>query len=160
MYKQGKIYISKKYNIYDLLLNEDDEILLDLIAKGEIEEYLSNEFKEEFKNDLESDLNILNDMFKSIESLGEKDIKLENFLESLEENKILKESKLIIFTESKETAEYLSKKIEEKLNRETICYTGTSSISKKETIITNFDPNFKGKQENRYNILVATDVLA
>ena len=160
MYEEGKIYISKKYNVYDLLLDEDDEILLDLISKGEIEEYLSDEFKEEFKNDLESDLNILNDMFKSIESLGEKDVKLENFLESLKENKILKDSKLIIFTESKETAEYLSKKIEEKLNRETICYTGTSSISKKETIIANFDPNFRGKQENRYNILVATDVLA
>lgn len=160
MYEKGKIYISKKYNVYDLLLDEDDEILLDLISKGEIEEYLSDEFKNKFKNDLEYDLNILNEMFKSIESLGEKDVKLENFLESLEENKILKNSKLIIFTESKETAEYLSKKIEEKLDRETICYTGTSSISKKETIIANFDPNFKGKQENKYNILVATDVLA
>ncbi|MCL4584659.1 helicase-related protein [Fusobacterium nucleatum] len=160
MYEQGDIYISKKYNVYDLLLNEDDEILLDLILKGEVEKYSSDEFKEELKNDLEDDLNILNDMFKNIESLGEKDIKLEYFLDSLEENKILKESKLIVFTESKETAEYLSKKIEEKLNRETICYTGASSLSKKETIIANFDPNFKGKQENRYNILVATDVLA
>ena len=160
MYEQGDIYISKKYNVYDLLLNEDDEILLDLILKGEVEKYSSDEFKEELKNDLEDDLNILNDMFKNIESLGEKDIKLEYFLDSLEENKILKDSKLIVFTESKETAEYLSKKIEEKLNRETICYTGASSLSKKETIIANFDPNFKGKQENRYNILVATDVLA
>ena len=160
MYEQGDIYISKKYNVYDLLLNEDDEILLDLILKGEVEKYSSDEFKEELKNDLEDDLNILNDMFKNIESLGEKDIKLEYFLDSLEENKILKESKLIVFTESKETAEYLSKKIEEKLNRETICYTGASSLSKKETIIANFDPNFKGKQESRYNILVATDVLA
>jgi helicase domain-containing protein len=160
MYKQGDIYISKKYNVYDLLLNEDDEVLMDLVTKGEIEKYSSDEFRKELKNDLENDLTILNEMFKSIESLGEKDVKLEYFLNSLEENKILKASKLIIFTESKETAEYLSKKIEEKLNRKTICYTGSSSTSKKETIIANFDPNFKGKQENRYNILVATDVLA
>ena len=160
MYEQGRIFISKKYNVYDLLLNEDDEILIDLISKGEIEEYLSDEFKEELKIDLEKDLNILSDMFKNIESLGEKDVKLEYFLNSLENNRILKDSKLIIFTESKETAEYLSRKIEEKLNKETICYTGSSSTSKKETIIANFDPNFKGNQENRYNILIATDVLA
>jgi len=47
MYEQGDIYISKKYNVYDLLLNEDDEILLDLILKGEVEKYSSDEFKEE-----------------------------------------------------------------------------------------------------------------
>lgn len=160
MYEQSNVYISKRHNVYDLLLDEDDEMLIDLITKGEIEKYLSDEFKEDLKNDLEHDLAILNNMFKSIESLGEKDVKLEYFLNSLEENKILKDSKLIIFTESKETAEYLSKKIEEKLNRGTICYTGSSSISKKEIIVANFDPNFKGKQENRYNILVTTDVLA
>lgn len=160
MYNQGTVYISKKYDVYELLANDDDEKLMELVADGEIEKYNSNEFDEKMKEDLEKDLSILNEMYLSIEKLGTKDCKLEYFLKDLKENKVLKDSKLIIFTESKETAEYLTKNIEENLNKEVICYTGSSNSSKKEVIIANFDPNFKGKQENRYNILVATDVLA
>lgn len=160
MYNQGTVYISKKYDVYELLANEDDEKLMELVADGEIEKYESVEFREDLKEDLEKDLDILNEMYLSIEKLGDKDCKLEYFLEDLRKNKILKDSKIIIFTESKETAEYLAKNIEKNLNKEVICYTGSSNTSKKDVIIANFDPNFKGKKEDRYNILIATDVLA
>lgn len=160
MYNDGTIYISKKYDVYDLLTSDDDEKLLELIADNEIEKYQSEEFDEKLKKDLEKDLSIFTDMYASIESLGSKDCKLEYFIKGLKQNKILTKSKLIIFTESKETAEYLAKNIEDQLKKEVICYTGSSSNSKKELIMANFDPNFKGKQEDRYSILVATDVLA
>lgn len=153
MYNQGTVYISKKYDVYELLTNEDDEKLMELVADGEIEKYESAEFKENLKEDLEKDLNILNEMYQSTERLGNKDCKLEYFLENLRKNKILKDSKIIIFTESKETAEYLTRNIEKNLNKEVICYTGSSNTSKKDVIIANFDPNFKGKKEDRYNIL-------
>ncbi|WP_027127951.1 helicase-related protein [Fusobacterium perfoetens] len=160
MYDTGVVYISKKYNVYDLLDNEDDEKLLELVNNGEIDKYFSSEFREELREDLEKDLEILSEMYDSIEKLGEKDCKLEYFLNELKNNKILKKSKLIIFTESKETAEYLSKNIEKEIEKDVICYTGDSSLSKKEIITANFDPTFKGKKEDRYNILVTTDVLA
>ena len=160
MYEQGIIYISKKYDVYELLSNEDDEKLMELVADGEIEKYETVEFDKKLKEDLEKDLFILDEMYKNIEKLGNKDSKLEYFIENLKNNKNLKDSKLIIFTESKETAEYLAFNIEKNLEKEVICYTGSSSNSKKDIIIANFDPNFKGKKENRYNILVATDVLA
>lgn len=160
MFETGTVYISKKYDVYELLENEDDERLIELIENGTIEEYSTVEFDEKLKEDLEKDLDILTKMYSSIEELGKKDCKLEYFLNGLQTNKILKNSKLIIFTESKETAEYLKKNIEEKLQKDVICYTGSSSPSLKERIIANFDPNFKGKQENRYNLLIATDVLA
>lgn len=153
MYNQGTVYISKKYDVYELLANEDDEKLMELVADGEIEKYESVEFREDLKEDLEKDLNVLNEMYQSIERLGNKDCKLEYFLENLRKNKILKDSKIIIFTESKETAEYLTRNIEKNLNKEVICYTGSSNTSKKDVIIANFDPNFKGKKEDRYNIL-------
>ncbi|WP_294703530.1 phospholipase D-like domain-containing protein [uncultured Fusobacterium sp.] len=153
MYNQGTVYISKKYDVYELLANEDDEKLMELVADGEIEKYESVEFRENLKDDLEKDLNVLNEMYQSIERLGNKDCKLEYFLEDLRKNKILKDSKIIIFTESKETAEYLTRNIEKNLNKEVICYTGSSNTSKKDVIIANFDPNFKGKKEDRYNIL-------
>ena len=153
MYNQGTVYISKKYDVYELLANEDDEKLMELVADGEIEKYESVEFRENLKDDLEKDLNVLNEMYQSIERLGNKDCNLEYFLENLRKNKILKDSKIIIFTESKETAEYLTRNIEKNLNKEVICYTGSSTTSKKDVIIANFDPNFKGKKEDRYNIL-------
>lgn len=160
MYETGTVYISKKYDVYELLENEDDERLIELIENGSIEKYSIIEFDEKLKEDLENDLKILTEMYSGIEELKEKDCKLEYFLNGLQNNKILKDSKLIIFTESKETAQYLKENIEEKLQKEVICYTGSSSPSLKERIIANFDPNFKGKQENRYDILIATDVLA
>lgn len=160
MYETGTVYISKKYDVYELLENEDDSRLEELIESGDVEDYSSIEFDEKLKEDLEYDLNILSEMYSSIEKLGEKDCKLEYFLNELQDNEILKNSKLIIFTESKETAEYLKINIQEKLQKEIICYTGSSSPALKERIIANFDPNFKGKKENRYNILIATDVLA
>lgn len=160
MYGQGIVYISKKYDVYELMVNDDDSILMELVSAGEIDKYESSEFNEKIKDDLENDLAVLSSMYESIEKLGNKDCKLEYFLEDLKKNKVLKDSKLIIFTESKETAEYLTKNIENVLNKEVICYTGSSNNSKKDIVIANFDPNFKGKQENRYNILVATDVLA
>lgn len=160
MYNSGTIYISKKYDVYELLDSEDDEKLIELIEDGGVEKYTSIEFDEKLKVDLENDLKILDDMYSNIEALGNKDCKLEYFLHELENNNILKKSKIIIFTESKETAEYLNRNIEEKLHKEVICYTGASSPILKEKIIANYDPNFKGKQENRFDILVATDVLA
>lgn len=159
MYDLGTIYISKKYNINELL-DADDETLYELIAAGEIEEYKTSEFSEKMYEDLNSDLDILTEMYEKIESLGSKDNKLEYFLKVLKENSTLKNSKLIIFTESKETAEYLTKNISEKLDKGVICYTGSSNNSKKDLILANYDPNFRGKQDNRYSILVATDVLA
>lgn len=160
MYETGTVYISKKYDVYELLENEDDERLIELIENGSIEKYSTIEFDEKLKEDLENDLEILTEMYFNIEKLKEKDCKLEYFLNELQTNKVLKSSKLIIFTESKETAQYLKENIEAKLQKEIICYTGSSSPSLKERIIANFDPNFKEKQENRYDILIATDVLA
>ena len=161
MFETGTVYISKKYDVYELLENEDDERLIELIENGSIEKYSTVEFDDKLKRDLENDLEILTEMYSNIEDLGEKDCKLEYFLHELKTNKILKNSKFIIFTESKETAQYLKENIEEKLKQEVICYTGSSSPALKERIIANYDPNFKKeKQENRYNILIATDVLA
>ena len=51
MYNQGTVYISKKYDVYELLANEDDEKLMELVADGEIEKYESVEFREDLKEE-------------------------------------------------------------------------------------------------------------
>lgn len=160
MYKTGNIYISKKYDIYDLLENDDEEKILELVEEGEIKQYIPNELEEKFIKDLQKDLNILDMIYKRID-LIKHDPKLEFFIKELKENNILKGSKKIIFTESKETAQYLKKKLQANIAGGIIAFTGSSSNGMKEIIRANYDPNYKlEKQKNDLEILITTDILA
>ena len=88
----------------------------------------------------------------------DRDPKLVYFIEELSKNPVLSKSKkLIIFTESKETAEYLGEELNKKLNSKAMVFTGASG--NRDEVIANFDPSFSDKKED-YRILVATDVLA
>ena len=70
-----------------------------------------------------------------------------------------KKNKLIVFTESKETAEYLGEELNKKFPNEVLVFTGSSAESVKQNIIDNFDPRASnGKNDCR--ILIATDVLS
>ena len=72
---------------------------------------------------------------------------------------ILKENKLIIFTESKETAEYLGEALSQKMPDKVLVFTGSSKGAVRDDIIANFDAKaFKPKED--YRILVTTDVLS
>ena len=70
-----------------------------------------------------------------------------------------KKNKLIVFTESKETAEYLGKELNKKFPDEVLVFTGSSAASVRESVIQNFDPKARG-QKNDCRILITTDVLA
>ena len=67
--------------------------------------------------------------------------------------------KLIVFTESRETAEYLTEKIAAAVERKVICFSGQSDRSARQTIIDNFDANAFEKRDD-YRIVVTTDVLS
>jgi len=70
-----------------------------------------------------------------------------------------KNGKLIIFSESKETANYLKKRIAEEVESKVILFTGDSDHVARKEVIDNFDPNaFQPKDD--YRILVATEVLS
>lgn len=160
MFNTGKVYISKKYNVYDLLGSENEDRLEELVESEEIQSYLSEEFNEKLIIDIEKDLKILDKIFLKISQI-KKDPKLDSFIKELKTNKKLKDSKKIIFTESKETAEYLKREISKKLEQPVISFTGSSSNIYKDKIRANYDPDYpKNKQENKFRILVTTDVLA
>lgn len=159
MYENGEVWISRKLNVDDLLDREDFEALIDGKEQGNAFSYKDSEFKPSFINDLKEDLLILEslkDMWDSIE----RDCKLDYFIELLKSDNRL-HNKIIIFTESKETAEYLSEKISSELNRNVIKFSGSMSDNIKDTIRNNFDPNVdKENMCNDYDVLVTTDVLA
>ncbi len=160
-YEKGNVYISKKYinKIFELLEEGDDEKIQELIDEGKAERYNSEDFKPYFEKDLKKDLETLRKI-KSMWDSIERDPKVETLLESLENHPVLKDKKIIIFTESKETAEYLTEKINERYGHEiALLFHSGSPEGVREKIIENFDARARNKKDD-YRILITTDILS
>ncbi len=159
-YNKGNVYISKKYStkLFELLENDDDEAIQKLIEADKIEKYESSEFHTQLLDDLQNDINIL-EKIKQLWQNVARDPKLIKFLNALSSNPILKENKLIVFTESKETAEYLTENINKKFGNIALCFHGGSSQTIKDAVIANFDAK-ACTQRDDYRILVSTEVLS
>ncbi|MFK5983317.1 MAG: helicase-related protein, partial [Flavobacteriaceae bacterium] len=171
MYNNGTVYISKKANVYDLLENDDFAKLEELVDEDKAHKYDSKDFRKEFISKLEFDLQLLKDIqtqWKTVNS----DPKLEQFIVDLKTNKTLKKNKLVIFTESKETGDYIFEALLKEFPNKVLFYsskggrhtdkttTSNHNVSR-DMIQANFDPNRKTKEQtNNLRILIATDILA
>jgi superfamily II DNA/RNA helicase len=159
-FRKGQVYISKKHinKIFDLLETDNQEAIEQLLETDKAERLTANEFSPKFIRDLESDLKILHKvhgLWKRIK----RDPKWEAFRDMLRSESKLKKGKRIIFTESKETAEYLAKRIADEVEPDVLLFTGSSDDSIRKEVIANFDA--KAFQPNdKYQILVATEVLS
>ena len=159
MIKSGKVYISKKVNVYDLLDDGDIRKLMYYIEQEDVMEFETKEFSSQFFRDLESDLAQLKSL-QFIWSLITIDPKLEEFRRNLTSNKIMMGKKAIIFTESKETAEYLFEHLQDIYGSRIIYFSGQSSSALKVEIEDSFNPKNKSKGNDKYDLLITTDVLA
>lgn len=159
-FEKGNVYVSKKHinKIFELLENDDDEAVQRLIDEGKAERHDSNEFTDNLIQDLKNDLEILQQV-KSLWKRVDRDPKLLALLKKLETNKLLKENKLILFTESKETAEYLAKHVNKAHANEALCFTGGSGEATRQVVIQNFDAKAR-RPKNEYRILISTEVLS
>ncbi|MDP8267791.1 MAG: helicase-related protein [Candidatus Tenebribacter davisii] len=167
MYDKGTVMISKKVNVYDILDSDDEEHIQKLIDEEKLQKYQSDEFTDNFIEHLHSDLEVL----KEISALWEKvdsDPKLEKFIHDLKTDPDLKNKKIIVFTESKETAEYLTDILSKDFPEQVMMFSshggiiGTNKISHAEArykIKENYDPNHSS-QDDDINYLITTDVLA
>ena len=156
----GHVYVSKGYSekLFDLLDNGEDDLVWELLVEDKARSYSADDFKPEFITDLKSDLETL----QQIEEMWQRvkrDPKLLAFEDMLNNNNILKQNKLIVFTESKETAEYLVNNIKAIPSQKILEFTGSSDISRRKTMIENFDARYH-KPKDDYRILVSTEVLS
>lgn len=156
---KGDIYISKTVDVYDLLDNGDDEKLIELVDADKIQHYKISDFKDEFIPSLQKDLLFLQLLQEQWEDIIE-DPKKDQFLYEIYNNEILKEKKMIIFTESKETAEYIGLYLDDIYPEKVIVYSGQASRRDREEIEANFNPNYQGRKKDNIRYLVTTDVLA
>jgi superfamily II DNA/RNA helicase len=159
-FDKGYVYVSKKYTskLFEFLENDDDEAIQRLIDEDKAKRFTVSDFKPHFRKDLESDLAVLTQVAKLWKTV-DRDPKLLTFIEVLSARKILKESKLIVFTESKETAEYLEKHIGKIFPNKVVCFSGSSGAPIREKVIENFDARAKFPKDN-YRILISTEVLS
>jgi len=160
-FEKGNVYTSKKhiYKIFEYLEDDNDEAIQRLIDSGKADRFKSGEFKPEFLSHLHNDLAILKKV-QLLWSRVERDPKLLSFLGQLSKNDLLKSNnKLIVFTESKETAEYLTAHVTKAFKDQAICFTGGSDEATREAVIRNFDAKAK-KQEDKYRVLISTEVLS
>lgn len=159
-FEKGKVFVSKKYaaKIFDLLEDDDEVAIGDLLDMGKAKVYDAKDFRQEFAFHLANDLAILKEIRKYWSKI-ERDPKLLSLLEELSADPVFKRNKLIIFTESKETAEYLFDHLKERFPGIVLLFTGSSSTLIREQVIENFDARARLPKDDM-RILVSTEVLS
>lgn len=105
------------------------------------------------------DKNLVGQTAAEIRKIRKRDPKLIAFKEKLGSKNIIKNQKLILFTESKETAEYLEKQLGEFYPNQVLAFTGSSSVATREKVIENFDARARFPKDD-YRILITTEVLS
>lgn len=157
--EKGDVFTSKKYyaKLMEALESDNDEAIEQLIAEGKVNAYPIDDFNESLKQDVSSDLEHLKNLQQMWQDIT-RDPKIIELKEILANNDKLKD-KVIIFTESKETAEYIKGEMESIYPKEAILFTGASKQGVRSVVLENFDANHKG-QKNDYRILISTEVLS
>lgn len=156
MFDNGKILIpSGKINLFEILEENEDnleEVIEKLIATDKIREFARDEFVEGYYEALAKDLFLLERLTEIWDEV-DKDPKLERFKEILSANK---KDKLVVFTESKQTALYLQKQLKDD---KVLVIHGGNRDELKDVLRENFDANYE-IQKNDYTTIISTDTLS
>ena len=170
-YDRGEVYFSKYMNkILEHLDDDDDKVIQELMDKGKAEVYPASDFSDDLRADLQSDLRKLEKMKEAWDNIVH-DPKLEKFKEHLTVDPRLRGRKVVTFTESRETAEYLERELREQFPGEILLITSASGKRKRAAVVENFDADAKDavvenfddnaqKHAENYRILIATEVLS
>ena len=157
MFENGVVYIpAKHFNLFELLENDEDDFLakVDYFLENEkMKAFDSKDFKDEYLEQLKTDLKILQELVKLWENI-DSDPKLDKFKSILD---LHKTDKVVVFTESKQTALYLEEQLKE--YKRVLTVHGENRDKLKEVIRENFDANYKNKKDD-FNVIISTDTLS
>ncbi len=159
-YEQGFVYVSKKKTtlIFELIEAGESDAIERLIEQEEAERHDASSFTSDFIRDLKNDLSVLLSIQEDWKQIY-RDPKWEKLKSLFQTDQTFHDAKLLIFSESKETAEYISRRIADELNEQTLCFSGSSKKSLREEVINNFDARVR-EPSNAYRVLITTDTLA
>ena len=167
-FEKGKIFISsniKDLDIADYILEDrEDEIenqIMEDLEQGDI--YTPDDFDKNFKEKLLNDYEILQPLYDQWKDIKD-DPKYDLFLDKLENEFFNKDinlqEKIVVFSESKVTTDYLVKRLKNDGFKKVLSIDGSNRVKLKRVLQSEFDQNYEGAQTNNYNILISTEVLA
>lgn len=168
MLNKGTIYIAPNLGVTEYLIEGREDELLAKIAERQptdptIEICTPADFEPGFAEGVQADLVLLQGLVKAWEPITE-DPKLEEFLarlktELLDRNINHEGKKLVVFSESKETTDYLHQQLKAAGHDGILVVDSGNRKDRMSTVRANFDANAK-EQAHDYQILITTEVLA
>ncbi len=167
MWENDKIFIAPDMDINQLyaLGYTDDEIEEKLNEKAEVNPknavFRRDDFQPEYIDMLHKDQQLLDEMWLEWEYISDDDDSKFAKFDDLLKNELFKkehnpEGKIVVFSESVDTVDYLARRIGRK---DVLVISSQNRSQLFKTIRENFDANWKQKK-NDYNIILTTDVLA
>ena len=169
MFDSGTIFIAPNLNVNEYIVEDrEDELLLRINelkdSDPSIEVCTPDDFNPGFYENLKRDYEILLELNERWKNVNE-DPKLDEFIHRIDNELFDKEinphGKLVVFSESKETTNYLVDHLKGIGRDDVIEVHAGNRNSLKEIIKCNFDANIPRDQyRSDYNIIIATEVLA
>lgn len=169
MFENGTIYIAPNLNVSNFIIeNREDELITLIASLAETDPTITvctpGDFMPGFYEGLIRDYEILERLVENWVKI-ESDPKLDEFLHQLKntlmDKKINPQQKLVIFSESKETTDYLLKKLNANGHNDVLEVNASNRKKLVPVIRENFDANIPRDQyKSDYNIIIATEVLA
>lgn len=169
MFNKGKVYVAPDANINDLMDKEWSDADIETYIIELMEENPKNQifephqFDEGFINDLKTDLEHLIKICQQWETVDE-DPKWDVFKQLLETELLRTDlnpsGKLVIFSESKETVNYLQTKLNQAGYNKVLTISAANRKAMHDTILQNFDANYSGEFAHDIDFIISTEVLA
>ncbi|MDB5117023.1 MAG: helicase [Mucilaginibacter sp.] len=166
MIEADRIFIAPKLNVNEFILNEDETILESYLEDRPdlIRAYSVDDFEDKFIKGIYHDYNLLKELDAAWADVTN-DPKLDEFLHQIEnvffDGSLNDNGKLVVFSESKETTEYLAGKIRSLQHRNVLAIDSGNQSDKADIIRANFDANITLlEKSNEFPILITTEVLA
>lgn len=168
MFKNGTIYIAPNLKVNEYMIEDREDELIKLIEDARysdptIEICTPDDFVEGFADGILHDDKILSDLVAMWEKI-DYDPKLEVFIErmgsELFDKSINNEGKLLVFSESKETTQYLMTSLKERGYSRILMVTSDNRNDVMSVLKENFDAKYSGPRKNDYDIVISTEVLA
>ena len=178
MWNEDSILIAPEIDVKGMMANdiEFDVIIEKALNHGYDKTdilFTQADFNQEYIKKLREDAEKL-ERLTALWDKVEKDPKYDRFKELLESDlmshtkvingkrvELNKEGKLVIFSESVDTINYLGDRLKNELHRTDVLVV---SASNRKTVLNdiraNFDANFSGEKEDKFNIIISSDVLA
>ena len=168
MFENDRIFIAPNLKVSEFILEDREDELIEIMENSEdpdqIRQFSRDDFDSNFIEGLNKDQDILDQLVDQWREITQ-DPKYDEFLKRLKTDFLSKEKnpdhKLVLFSESKETTNYLKKRLHESGIERVLSVDSSNVRDYSEIIAQNFDANYSlAHQLDDFDIIITTEVLA